>query len=214
MLCLLNLQCGCENSECVPGLCRVLLKNLGEIQGRCVSAVCHVQKYWRQSAVGAGKVFQAGEVIAESFAKRKKRGELSLFRLANWKQKEDLIDVCRCQTQRRETKLSRCWLRLNESRLAMGTVRLEIKRRLLSSTAAWNRSFWTSLSSEEQREEPLSPWCPEHRAGQSLKWCQWSGACIAGPCYCQSFLGSSFTWIPLCFIVWVVCNRKPLPLSW
>lgn len=77
------------------------------------ATVCHVQKNWTQSAVGAGKLFWAAEVVAESFAKRKKRGELSLFRLANWKQKEDLIDVCRCQTLRRETKLSRCWLRLN-----------------------------------------------------------------------------------------------------
>lgn len=133
------------------------------------ATVCHVQKNWTESAVGAGKLFWAAEVIAESFAKRKKRGELSLFRLANWKQKEDLIDVCRCQALRRETKLWRCWLRLNESRLAMGTVRLEIKRRLLNTRAAWNRSFWTSLSSEEQKEEPLSPWCPEHRAGHSLK---------------------------------------------
>lgn len=123
------------------------------------ATVCHVHKNWTESAVGAGKLFWAAEVIAESFAKRKKRGELSLFRLANWKQKEDLIDVCRCQALRRETKLWRCWLRLNESRLAMGTVRLEIKRRLLNTRAAWNRSFWTSLSSEEQKEEPLSPWC-------------------------------------------------------
>ena len=144
------------------------------------------------------------------FCKGEKREELSLSRLANWKQKEDLIDVCRCQTLRRETKLSRCWLRLNESRLAMDTVRLEMKRRLLDSRAAWNRNFWTSLLSEERREEPLSPCCPEHRAGQSLKGCQGSGACLAGPCYFQSFPGSALTWIPLCFVIWIVSNRKPL----
>lgn len=110
------------------------------------------------------------------FCKVEKKEELSLFRLANWKQKEDLIDVCRCRTLKRETKLSRCWLRLNESRLAMDTVRLEMKRRLLNSRAAWNRNFWTSFSSEERREEPLSPCCPERRAGQYLKGCQGSGA--------------------------------------
>lgn len=119
----------------------------------------------------------ADEVIAKPFAKRKRREELSLIRLANWMQKEDLIDVCRCRTLRRETKLSRCWLRLNDSRLAMDTVRLEMKRRLPNSRAAWNRNFWTSLSSEERREEPLSPCCPERRAGQSLKGCQGSGPC-------------------------------------
>lgn len=133
-------------------------------------------KKWTQSAMGADKVCWADEVIAESFAKRKKMEELSLFRLANWKQKKDLIDVCGCWTLRRGTKLSRCWLRLNESRLAMDTVRLEMKRRLLNSRAAWKRNFWTSLS-EERREEPLSPCRPECRAGQSLKWCQGSGAC-------------------------------------
>lgn len=54
-------------------------------------------------------------------------------------------------------KAARCWLRLNESRLAMDTVRLEMKRRLLNRRAAWNRNFGTSLSSEERREESLSP---------------------------------------------------------
>lgn len=43
----------------------------------------NIQKKLTHSAVGAGKVFWAGEVTAVSFAKRKKRGELSLFRLEN-----------------------------------------------------------------------------------------------------------------------------------
>lgn len=60
--------------------------------------------------MGADKVFWADEVIAECFAKGGggvcvRREELSLFRRANWKQKEDLIDVCRCQMLRKETKL-------------------------------------------------------------------------------------------------------------
>lgn len=105
---------------------------------------------------------------------KKKREEFSLFRQANWKQKEDLIDVCRCRTLRRETNMSECWLRLNESRLATDTVRVEMKRRLLNSRAVWNRNFWTSLSSDEWRTLGLC--CPEHRAGQSPKGCQGSGA--------------------------------------
>lgn len=157
-------------------------------------------KKWMQSAMGADKVCWANEVITESFVKRKKMEELSLFRLANWKQKEDLIDVCRCWTLRREKKLSRCWLRLNESRLTMDTVRLEMKRRLLNSRAAWNRNFWTSLS-EEWREELLSPCRQERRAGQSLKGAKGVVLVTAGPCYCQSFSGSTFTWISLCFVV-------------
>lgn len=166
----------------------------------------NIQKNWTQSAVGSGKVFWAGEVTAESFAKRKKRGELSLFRLENWKQKEDVIDVCRCQTLRREAKLSRCWLRLNESRLAMGTVRLEIKRRLLNSRAAWKQEFLDQLvirGAEGRTPQPLVPW--------TESWSVLEMVPRERSCY---FLGSSFTWIPLCFVVWIVCNRQPLLLWW
>jgi len=93
--------------------------------------------------------------------------------------------------QRRGTKLSRCWLRLNASRLAMDTVRLEMKRRLLNGRTAWNRNFWTSFSSEEGREEPLSPHCPQ--PGQSLKGCQRSGACHSRALLFPVFPGYSFT---------------------
>lgn len=160
--------------------------------------------------MGADKDFWADEVIAESSAKgkKKKREELSLFRQANWKQKEDLIDVCRCRTLRRETNMSECWLRLNESRLATDTVRVEMKRRLLNSRAVWNRNFWTSLSSEEWRTLGLC--CPERKLVSLRKAAKGVVPVIAGPCYFQSFPGSSFTSVPLCFIIWIVSNRKPL----